>query len=437
MLRFPDLSRLMLSLSLLCWVGGLTASLQAQTPSPAPAQSQPIILQGGTIHTATGEVIDNGFIRFDKGIITAMGPASDMGETAGAKLIQTAGHHLYPGLILPNNTIGLREIDAVTATLDYDETGDVNPNLRALIAFNTDSRIIPTVRSNGVLLAQTTPRGGLVSGQSAIVQLDAWNWEDAAYQADDGIHLNWPSRFQWRGGRNKRQAEFVRALDQVFAEARAYAQINQPEAKNLRFEAMKGLYDGSKTLFIAADWALEIVQAIQFAEKHGVQKIVIKGGTEAHQVADFLVDHKVPVILQRVFDLPHRADEDIDLPYKLPFLLKQAGVLFCLSYRGDMEAAGSRNLPFAAGFAVAHGLTKEEALMTVTKNTAEILGIADRTGTLEVGKEANIVISKGDLLDMRTNDVVYAFIMGRQIDLDDPHKGLYRKYKEKYERDDN
>ncbi|RZK32883.1 MAG: amidohydrolase, partial [Hymenobacter sp.] len=164
---------------------------QAQVPTPAAPQAAPIVLVGGTLHTGTGQVIDNAAVAFDKGRLVYAGPRSGFMQ-AGYQARDISGQHVYPGLILPNTTLGLSEIEAIRATVDDREVGDLNPNVRALIAFNTDSEVLPTVRLNGVLLAQPTPRGGLVTGQSAIVQLDAWNWQDAVVKADDGIHLTWP-----------------------------------------------------------------------------------------------------------------------------------------------------------------------------------------------------------------------------------------------------
>lgn len=410
-----------------------------QVPSPAPAQSKPLLLVGATIHTATGRVVENGLMGFENGRLTVIADAIQTSEKAKYEIVDVTGKHIYPGLIVPNTTLGLAEIEAVRATLDFRETGAINPHVRALIAYNTDSDLTPTVRSNGVLMAQVTPRGGLVSGQSAIVQLDAWNWEDAAYKADDGIHLNWPSGFYrtgwWAepGGveQNKAHDKNVAELNQLFDDALAYK--GQKEAvKNLKLAAMKGLFDGSKTLFVHTNAAKDIMEAVRFAKGKQVRKIVIVGGAQSYQIADFLKDNKVAVIINRMHRLPDSDDEDVDLPYKLPSLLQKAGVLFCIDMEGNQEASEARNLPFQAGTAAAFGLDKEEALAAVSLNTAKVLGIDARVGSLEAGKDATFVVCDGDLLDVRTNNVVQAYIQGRQIDLNNKQKALFKKFSDKY-----
>lgn len=414
--------------------------LTAQVPAPAKPQAQPVTLVGGTVHIGNGQVIEQGFVRFEGGKITAVGPAASA-NTTGSQVIDTKGQHIYPGLILPNTILGLNEIDALRQANDFAETGNFNPNVRSLIAYNTDSEIIPTIRTNGVLLAQATPRGGTISGTSSIVQLDAWNWEDAAYKTDDGIHVSFPSMYSYSGwwGEpggwqvNEKRKEQLDELKAFFADAKAYCAIAQPNPLNLKLEAMRGLFDGTKRLYLNASYAKEIIEAIQFAKEFGVKYPVIVGGADAWQVTDILRTQDVPVVLGRTFSLPERSDEPIDQPFRTPAMLQKAGVRFCLSYAGDMEAMGARNLPFSAGYTAAYGLGKEEALAAVTSQAANILGIGDRTGTIEAGKEANIVISKGDLLDIRTHDVTHAFIQGRQIDLETHQKALYRKFKDKYD----
>ncbi|MGB3618273.1 MAG: amidohydrolase, partial [Catalinimonas sp.] len=168
----------------------LTTAALAQRPAPGLPQSAPMLVRGGTVHTGTGRVIENGAVGFAEGKITYVGPAAD--APSGYQTVDAGGQHVYPGLILPNTTLGLVEIAAVRASRDQQEAGTINPNVRSLVAFNTDSDIIPTVRSNGVLLVQATPRGGTLAGTSSLMHLDGWNWEDAAVRADDGIHVYWP-----------------------------------------------------------------------------------------------------------------------------------------------------------------------------------------------------------------------------------------------------
>ncbi len=412
-----------------------SALVTAQTPIPATPQKGPIVLQGATLHLGNGEVISQGSIRFEGGIITEIGSSV---STTGAEIVDAAGKHIYPGLILPTTTMGLLEISAIRQTLDQAETGVFNPNVRAVVAFNTDSEILPTTRSNGILLVQTTPVGQIVAGTSSVMELDGWNWEDALHTPDDGIHINW-ARFFTRTGwwaepgeikRNESQDDFKKEVEDIFKQAYAYSQ--KSEKMNLKFEAMKGLFDGTKRLYIYADYAKEIIEGVQFAMKHKVKKIAIVGGEDALSVADFLKENNVPVILQEIHRLPDYPEDDVWKPYKLPASLHKAGVKVALSY-SDISRA--RNLPFLAGTAAAYGLGKEEALKLVTSNPAEILGIEAKVGTLAKGKQATLVVSEGDILDMRTSIVTMAFIQGKKLDLSDKHKGLYEHFKHKYEND--
>jgi imidazolonepropionase-like amidohydrolase len=407
--------------------------------SPAPPQSKPIVLTGATIHVGNGQVINSGYIAFDKGKITAIGEGAAP-AIAGADVIDATGKQIYPGFICPITTLGLVEIEeGAKGTVDDEETGDMNPDARSIIAYNTDSKVIPTVRSNGILLAQPTPDGGTISGQSSVVQLDAWNWEDAAYKTDIGLHLTWPVVQTERRRRPaaptagpqetpaERAQKAVDDITELFTEAKAYSET-KPAVINVRFEAMKGLFDGSKKLFVNADGAKEIVQAVAFAKKLGVQAVIV-GGAESYLVADVLKNNNVPVIIKETQRLPDRDEDDVYLPYKLPKMLQDAGVLYGLTGIGFWR---QRNLPFEAGEAVGYGLTKEQAISMITLNNAKILGIDKTTGTLEVGKDATLFISKGDALDMLGLDVQTAFIQGRDINLDNLHKQLYRKFAAKY-----
>lgn len=414
-------------------------ALAVSAQVPAKPQSQKVVITGATAHIGNGSVIENSIIAFEGGKITYAGPAS--GYTAGSseQIIEASGKHIYPGFIAPNTILGLVEINAVRASRDFDDVGDVNPSVRSLISYNAESKITPTIRANGVLTAQVTPRGGKISGTSSIFSLDGWNWEDAVYKEDDGIWLNWPRMFNKRGWwaepgpteKNDKYEQGLQELEKFFGESKAYSSGKFNET-DLKMEAMRGLFDGSKRLFINANFAKEITDAVIFAKKHGVQHIVIVGGEDSWRVTDVLKTNNVPVVLQRLHELPGRNDDDYDLPYKLPKLLQDAGILYCLNYAGDMEAMGVRNLPFTAGTSVAYGVGKEEALQSITLNAAKILGLDKTLGTLEVGKDATLFISTGDALDMRTNNVEDAFIQGKQLDLTNHQKQLYEKYSAKY-----
>jgi imidazolonepropionase-like amidohydrolase len=416
----------------------VTNTIFAQNQAAGSPQTKAIALTGATIHTANGQVIPNGVIVFNKGLITVIGAAGTAYDKANTETIDLTGKGIYPGLISPSNELGLTEIDAVRSTNDMAEIGGINPHVRALIAYNTDSELIPTVRSNGVLITQATPQGEIVAGMSSIMQLDGWNWEDAALKKDDGIHINWvgyfkrdfdQSTFSVTTKKNDKRDEMLREIDKTFNDAIAYSQA-KPMVTNVKMEAMKGLFDGTKNLYINADYGKEIIEAVQFAKSKGVKKIVIIGGEESLLAADFLKENNIPVIVSATHRLPNSADDDTDISYKLPYLLAQKGVLVGLGYIGLNWR--TRNLPFLAGIVAGHGMDKEDALKLITANNAKILGIDKMVGTLEVGKHATLIVSAGDVLDMRTAKVEHAFIQGRKVDLDDKQKRLYRKYSEKY-----
>lgn len=415
----------------------------AQSPVVAPAQKKPVMLVGGTIHTGTGDVIENATIVFTGGKITAVGKSSDIKtDKTGYDIIDVTGKQIYPGLIFPNTSVGLVEIGSgVDVASDNREIGDLNPNVRAIAAYNTDSHVIPVLRSNGILLAQIVPTGTLLPGTSSVVQFDAWNWEDAAYKIDNGIQLGWPrkSAASGRGGGGYSQFanagagtydKNVEALEKIFTDAVAYAAVEKPEDVNLRLESLRGLFNGTKTMFISSTEPKGIIAAISFGKRYGVKKMVLTGVDESvWAVKDFLKENNIPVILANTLSLPKYDYSDTRLSFKLAAMFKNEGILVGLSYTS--QAYG--NLPFAAGQTVAYGLTKEEALQTITLNNAKILGIDDKTGSLEVGKDANIIVSTGDILDMSTNNVELAFITGRSISLDNKHKQLYRRFQAKYD----
>lgn len=420
-----------------------TAGLAVMAFATMQAQTKSTLFLNGTAHIGNGKVIENAAIGVKNGKIDLVADATTirLAKDAYDTTINIYGKHIYPGIICPDNRIGLIEIDAVRATADYAEVGKFNPNVRALISYNTDSKIIPTIRANGVLLTQTAPVGGLISGSSSVMRLDGWNWEDAAYSTDDGIFINWPRSSYPSGAwyddeqplvKNEGKNKDVNELRDFFKEAKAYAELEKPATTNLRYESVKGLFTGKQTLYIRADRVSQITEGVLFAEEMGIKRIVISGGRQADKAADFLVQHNVPVILTRLNSLPDMAEDDIDAIYRLPAKLKDKGVLFCLGYEGDMEVMGSRNLPFLAGTAAANGLSKEDALATITLNAAKILGIDNRTGSLEAGKDANLFISAGDALDMLGNKVELAYLNGQPVNLDTHQKVLYRKYMKKY-----
>ncbi len=413
-------------------VNALFVSLvHAQNPAPAKAQTTPVVIYNATIHTAVG-VIEKGTLVFEKGKITYVG--TELKTIVNAKRIDATGKQVYPGFIAPNNYLGLNEIELVRATLDYTEVGDVNPNVRSLIAYNTDSKIIPTIRVNGVLLSQCTPQGGVVSGSSSVVQLDAWNWEDAAYKTDEGIHVNFPE-FAPHGTHAdeiRRSEESYKTqfglIEKLMQDAYAYSKEKTNIAFNAKLESMKGVFNKTKTIYVHVDYVKGIIHAINFFKKYPVN-IVLVGAADCYQTIPLLQENGIAVILNNTHRLPSRSQEAVDMPYKTAAILYAAGIKYCLATTGGWQI---RNLPFMAGTTVAYGVNKESALQSITKNTAEILGIDKTTGTLEVGKDATLFISNGDALDMNGNILTHAFIQGREINLDNSQKQLNKKYAEKY-----
>ena len=411
------------------------------TIMPSKPQKKAVTIVGASIHTGAGQVIENGYISFENGKITGMGKADGADLNASnSTIINAKGKHVYPGFIAPNTSLGLIEVESgAKGTDDQEDIGLINPHIRSIIAYNTDSKVIPTLRSNGILMAEPTPAGGLVSGQSSVVVLDGWNWEDAAYKKDIGIHINWPA-LRGRGGfgqsagspatdPKEAQQKQISDLENYFIEAKAYSELAKPAEFNSRFDAMKGLFNGRKKLFVHVNGSKDIIMAVQLAKKFGMSAVIV-GGTESYLVTDFLRDQQVPVIIVETQTLPDRTEDDVYLPYKLPKLLQDGGVLYSLTGTGYWR---QRNLPFEAGTAVAYGLTKEQALSMISLNTAKILGIDKTTGSLEKGKDATLFISGGDALDMLGNKVETAFIQGRTINLDNLHKQLYKRYSDKYE----
>lgn len=414
---------------------------------PAPPQKGLMFIKNATIHVGNGTVIENGVIQIRDGKIEKVGKDIPVPQDNVA-VYDVKGKHVYPGLILPTSTLGLVEIGAVRASNDSREIGDMNPNVRSIVAYNTDSKVINTLRSNGVLAANVVPQGSFLAGSSSVVQLDAWNWEDAAVKTDAGMHLYMPTLMPrpsfgrgggGAGGPNagaapsdpvKEGLEQIEKLKAFFREAKAYNALTTHDETNLKYESVKNLFDKKQKFYVHANTVKQMLVAMDFVKEFGFD-VVIVGGSESWQIADLLKQHNVSVVLQQMHSLPTTTDDDVDQPYKTAAALQKAGVLFAIS-DDDAQTRG-RNLPFNAGTAVTYGLTKEEALAAISLNAAKIMGVADKTGSIEVGKEANIIVSSGDILDMSTSNVTDAFIQGRKINLDDKQKQLNDRYEQKYD----
>jgi imidazolonepropionase-like amidohydrolase len=413
---------------------------------PAKPYAGKLFITGGTVHVGNGQVLEGATIEVDNGKIVRVG--TDIATQSGdARIIDAKGKQVYPGLILSVTDLGLKEIaNGVRGSNDLLELGDLNPNIRSIVAYNTDSKIINTLKANGILLAGVTPEGGTISGSSTVVQLDAWNWEDAAYKMENAIHLNLPSfmarprRFGGGGGGRlagqtpapdpiKEAEAKVEEIKTFFREAKAWQAEPTHKEANLKFEAVKGLYNKQQKLFVHGDQVKQMLIAIDLAKEFGFD-VTIVGGSESWLIADLLKQNNISVILQQTHVLPTTEDDDVDQGYKTPAMLQKAGVLFAIN--DNHEESRYRNLMFNAGTAAAYGLTKEQALQSITLNAAKICGIDERTGSLEAGKDANIVISGGDILDMRTSIIEHAFIQGREVSLDNKQTQLYHRYMKKY-----
>jgi imidazolonepropionase-like amidohydrolase len=416
----------------------LVGSLIAQQ-TPAEVQTTAVSIEGATAHLGNGKVIENSLIMFNDGKITFVGSAM-MKIARSGTVINAKGKHIYPGFIATNTTLGLVEINAVKASKDEDEVGINNPHIRSLIAYNAESKIVESMRPNGVLMAQITPRGGTISGTSSVVQLDAWNWEDAAIKIDDAIHMNWPSSFKsgkWWLGEDPalkpdvKYAEKVNKIKSYLSNVKNYLGVNT-DKKHLPYQATQGLFNGSQKLFIHVNGQREITDAITISKALGINNIVIVHGNEADKITDLLVKNNIPVILDRPHRNPNSEDDAYNYTYTIAKTLTDKGVLVSIGMEGQMERMNTRNLPFYAGTLAAHGLDKEVALQLITSNAAKILGIDDFVGTLEIDKDATLFISEGDALDMRTNILTNVFIQGRKISLETHQTKLWKRYSNKY-----
>lgn len=404
------------------------------------AQEKTLLLKNAHLHVGNGEVIPSAAIGIKNGKITLIknSLAYSYSVTDWDTIIDLQGRHVYPGFVAPNTTLGITEIDAVRATRDFHETGIYNPHVRSQIAYNVESEVIRTVRSNGILLCQPTPRGGVISGASSIMAMDGWNWEDATISANDGIHVNWPRSTQRMADNRsvqEKSKEYTSKKQELYAffEAASVYSGNKKAETDLRYEAMRGCFRSKKRVYFHANDLQQLNDIIDFVQYFKLSSPVIVGGYDAALIARKLKDAKIAVMLYRTHSLPKREEEPVDQSYSTASKLQEEGVLFCLQNEGDMEAMNARNLPFLAGTAHAYGLTEEQAVAAITLNTCKIIGIDKEYGSIEVGKSATLVVSEGNALDMRTNKIVFALINGKNVDLNNKQQDLYNKYKQKYD----
>jgi hypothetical protein len=415
----------------------------SQVPTPLPQKHKSILLLNGFTHIGNGETINKSAIGIKNGTIILVKNA--LTYTVIKKdwdtIIDIKGKQVYPGFIAANSTIGLTEIDAVRATNDFRETGLINPNVRSLIAYNTDSKVLYTIRTNGVLLCQPTPRGGLISGTSSIMNMDGWNWEDAVLKKDDGIHINWPTKLTNTGWwaepgeikPNPNYRKHIKLLVDFFKKAMAYSKVKQPHPIDLKLEAMKAVFTSNKRVYFHSNYAPEINDVVDFSRLFKLKYPVLIGGYDAYRLAERLNENHFSVMLENPHHLPHFEGDLTSNVYELATKLQDANVLFCIQNAGQMEVMNTRNLPFLAGTAMAYGLTEEEAIASVSLNAAKIMGIDDKVGSIEVGKNATLFVSEGNALEMKSNKVILALINGRLIDLTNHQKQLANKYARKYD----
>jgi imidazolonepropionase-like amidohydrolase len=425
-------------LMLMVVLSGLSLSPLALAVNPVPGatQSQPILLHNATVHTAVGEAMVQDVLLVD-GKIAAVGQQLDL--PADTERYDLTGKHLYPGLIALINQLGLIEVEAVRATRDDREVTETNPDLQVQVAFNADSVVIPTIRSNGFSHSLIYPSGSMIAGRSALMQLDGWNWQDALVQSDVGLHINWPSmtiRTGWRSQQSpdkqrEQQQKQLEQLQQYFSQAQAYylaEQAGKNRGKDSRWHSMLPFFAGELPLFVHADDPRQIRQAMLLAEKYRA-KLVIVGGRDSWRLADELAAADVAVIYTAPFDLPARGDEAYDQAFMAPGILRAAGVKVALSLDGFWD---TRNLVFATGHVTRYGLSKQDALRALTLDAAKIAGVAERLGSIEVGKSASLVVSDGDIFDYLGHQVEMMWIDGRSVDLDNRHKQLHQRYQQRY-----
>ena len=420
--------------------------------TPAPNQDKSVLIFGGTTHVGDGQVINNSVIGFTEGKIDLIASSdgtwtneilnmlSDSNNKKYDTIINASNHHIYPGIIALNSNLGLVEVDAVRASVDDDESGTYLPEIRSIIAYNAESKAVESMRPNGVLLAQIAPNGGVISGSSSVVQLDAWNWEDAVIKYDQGVHINWPSPYtfgRWWLGEdrglkaNNNYNKQVNDLKDFFDKSKANMNLNK--SMNLKSRAMKGIFEGESTVYLNADDEKEIVDGVLFFKKFNIKKIVIVGASEAKNQLDFIKENNIPVVVKQPYRFPQSVDSDPRETFMLAKKMIDKGILVSIDPSGAPQSRVSiRNLPFYAGSFSSYGIDKELALSMITLNPAKILGIENEFGTLEIGKSATLFISKGDALDIISNNVTHAFISGRNISLETHQTRLWRRYSNKY-----
>ncbi len=446
-------------LSSLCLCASVvTSSLGQDLTVKAPPQDLPILIRHATAHPVSGPDVPDSVVWLAGGKIQGVYSAADFKaieaatswKAPGPVEIDATGKHVYPGLIAAYTQLGLFEVDLVPATKDYDEVGEIAPEVRAIAAVNPDSTLIPVTRANGVLAAGVFPRGGAIPGQPAVIQLEGWTWEDMAVESSVGVVVEWPnvrpvSSWWMRTSEAEQKKQIRRSLDAIenaFSAAQTYVAARRADPKtpdDLRWDALRPVLNieppagmMGKTLqrptFIVANDYDQITSAVTWAAQNKLRAVIV-GGMDAPLCAELLKKNNVPVIVAGTQRFPKRDDSDYNQSFALPAKLKAAGIPFCIA--SGEETPHERNTPYAAGMATAHGLSPEDAVRAVTLSAAEILGVPGRLGSLDKDKDATLIITTGSPVEV-TSQVTDAFIQGKRIDLSSKQSKLYEKYRERY-----
>ncbi len=422
--------RMILCLSLLMF---LSRPLIASDEIPAGMPKTPIAITHAAIHPVTSEAIEDATIVFDQGKITAIG--KDVKIPSSAFVIDAKGEHIYPGMIEAHSRMGLTEVNSLRPSHDYREPGEFNPNVSAHVAVNPDSEHFPVTRLNGVLGALSAPIGSRIAGQASVLVMDGWTYEDMTISPFAAMVVNLPVASPSDNNERRTQAkEEAEELIEFIEKARRYPELRKSDPNwpyDIRLEAMQDFVNGKQPMLVAADTMLEIESAVAFANKHKL-KLIILGGSDAALCADLLKKYEIPVIVAAVHRMPAHRHDPYDAAYALPAELAKLDVKFCISGSDRHDSYNMRTLPYHAGTAVGFGLSQDDALKSVTIWPAEILGVGDRMGSLEVGKDATLFLSTGNPLET-TTQITKAFILGKPVDLQSHQTRLREKYQKKYE----
>lgn len=410
-------------------------SLALVAVAAVPAYAEVTALTGGTVHPVSGPDIPNGTVLIENGRILAVG--AGLPAPAGAKVVSCEGRHVYPGMIAANTVLGLVEVNSVRGTMDATEVGEQNPNVRAEVQINPESDLLPVTRANGITSAVVMPRGGAVAGSAALIRLEGWTYEDMTRAAPLGLFVQWPDRAPGMTDEQRRRRETVLAsIRAAFEEGRAYSQARRAEGKpgiprhdrDIKWDAMEKALAGTLPVLFQARGLAPLREVLRFADEQGLKKVILVNAGDAWRIADEIKSRDIAVIAGSTLSLPGAGDEAYDDPFTVPEKLHGAGIRFCISDGGSAGGAyNSRNLPYHAAMAAAFGLPRDEALKSVTLYPAQILGVADRFGSIEAGKVADLVVTNGDLLEI-TTQVERVFIDGREVSLENRQSRLFGKY---------